>query len=192
MEGSYCFSNEFNQWVMARFFISETIHKDGTILDIGCANGFLLRCLKEWSEYNLNPFGIDKNKRLIKESKRLFPDISGHFIMKNLNDIDRFHKDSFPKKFDFIYWNMWDNCKIKRNKKSNIVFYWSNHNYDDQIELTAILNNIKKGGRLIIGISDSKNKILSLANNLKEMNRQVSDVLTNPHGTNEEIIYIER
>src|SRR3989344_2587836 len=70
MEGSYVPSDPtdpdpwdkdeaFKTWEHGRRFISQTINNDGSLLDYGCANGFLLRCLQEWSSHQLNPYGTD-------------------------------------------------------------------------------------------------------------------------------------
>ena len=50
---------DIQTWENRRQFIHSAIDKSGTILDIGCGNGFLLRCLQEWSGVDLVPYGID-------------------------------------------------------------------------------------------------------------------------------------
>ena len=54
IDGNLVIGVDFKQWTKIRFFISKSINKDGSILDIGCANGLLLRCLQEWCGYKLN------------------------------------------------------------------------------------------------------------------------------------------
>ncbi len=49
----------YSWWKMHRSLIARAVHKSGSILDIGCANGFLLRCLMEWSSHALVPYGFD-------------------------------------------------------------------------------------------------------------------------------------
>jgi 2-polyprenyl-3-methyl-5-hydroxy-6-metoxy-1,4-benzoquinol methylase len=55
LSGSGLAGADFKVWERARLFISEAINAPGSILDIGCGNGFLLRCLQEWSKYKLIP-----------------------------------------------------------------------------------------------------------------------------------------
>ena len=68
------------KWEMARKFISTVIDKSGVILDIGCANGFLLKSLEYWSGRELTPYGIDHIEKNIINSHVLFPDSKKNFI----------------------------------------------------------------------------------------------------------------
>ena len=59
LEASYCASNDpilqsgFSggalRWKEERSPILEAIHESGDLLDVGCANGYLLECLVEWA-----------------------------------------------------------------------------------------------------------------------------------------------
>ena len=69
--GSHISGDEatFEQWREHRQPIVRAVHKPGALLDIGCANGFLLRCLLEWSEYELVPYGIEPEEGLLSQCK---------------------------------------------------------------------------------------------------------------------------
>lgn len=43
-------SGSFEEWTRLRIPICECIATSGTVLDIGCANGFLLECLLCWTK----------------------------------------------------------------------------------------------------------------------------------------------
>lgn len=140
LEGSHFHSQTFDNWVAQRYFITKAIHKSGTILDIGCANGFLLRCLKEWSSYKLEPYGIDSDSSLIKQAKEIFHLQSTNFIVK---DISEFKGDGLPTQYDFVYWNVWDDIEFnqKQIKVLNLLFLL-----------------VAQEGRLILGFYDIYNK----------------------------------
>ena len=36
-------------WTYARSLICDAIERDGSFLDVGCANGFLMECMKRWA-----------------------------------------------------------------------------------------------------------------------------------------------
>jgi 2-polyprenyl-3-methyl-5-hydroxy-6-metoxy-1,4-benzoquinol methylase len=62
------FSGGAERWRAERESILDPIHSDGEILDIGCANGYLLECLVTWAKdrgINLTPHGLDHGARLI-------------------------------------------------------------------------------------------------------------------------------
>ena len=74
LEGCHFRNSTFEIWFKHRSFIADAIDQGGTFLDIGCANGFLLLCLKEWTKVNLIPYGIDSDLEHIKDCKVLFPE----------------------------------------------------------------------------------------------------------------------
>ena len=50
------------RWRAARDPILDAIESAGDLLDIGCANGYLLECLMEWGRergLELTPYGLD-------------------------------------------------------------------------------------------------------------------------------------
>ena len=59
------------------------------MLDVGCANGYLLKCLLEWgSERGLRlvPHGLDIGRRLIELAKERLPEFAGNFHVGNAWD----------------------------------------------------------------------------------------------------------
>ncbi|UJR34638.1 hypothetical protein I4U23_027415 [Adineta vaga] len=61
IQDSKC-SGTFQFWKSTRAFVIDAINKNGTVLDIGCANGFLLACLTEWLQeksITIVPYGIE-------------------------------------------------------------------------------------------------------------------------------------
>ncbi len=136
---------KFQTYARTRFFISQAITHTGTFLDIGCANGFLMRCLQEWSGHRLIPFGIDRNPALVRRAKALFPAYAGHFILADLVDQPDLRKLWPRRRFDYIYWNVWDNYVFGPGSKVEL--------------LGPCFRQLRPGGRLILGFYESdKNK----------------------------------
>ncbi len=132
-------------WQNTRRFISNQFESSGTILDIGCANGFLLKCLQRWSNVPIIPFGIESDTS-VYGAKYLFPIEydAGHFekieLEVWLNDNDNALKD-FPNRFTYIYWNVWSNG-----------FEFDNEGCEIFVKL---IERVAIGGKLILGFYDS-------------------------------------
>lgn len=97
-------------WQESRSFNSEAIHRPGTILDYGCANGFLLRSLMEWSPHALTPFGVDVDDDRLHQARQMFPGMEANFINGNAADVTGL----CPRGFDFVYWAVGDNVDFAR------------------------------------------------------------------------------
>lgn len=174
LEGSHVFTEPWDkkiaweQWEKGRQFITSAIDKDGSLLDYGCANGFLLRSLQEWSEHKLDPYGFDIDQQSIKNAKMLFPNKIDHFVgpeeLKN--------NEQFPKNFDFIYWNVWDNWKFEKQEELDL--------------LKKLQESTNPGGRLILGLYDTREQNSKRIEHLKKLHITPSNTIQNPDG--EEVI----
>jgi SAM-dependent methyltransferase len=74
------------RWKTERSPILEAMESDGDIMDVGCANGYLLECLLEWGMergLSLTPHGLDISSRLIEVAKRRLPQFTANFHVGN-------------------------------------------------------------------------------------------------------------
>jgi len=74
------------RWRAERGIILEAVDRDGDLLDIGCANGYLLACLVAWGKekgLSLAPYGLDQGAGLIALAKRRLPEYATHFWVAN-------------------------------------------------------------------------------------------------------------
>ncbi len=179
IEGSFVTGVSFEEWKKERSPIVQAINKDGTILDIGCANGFLLRCLQAWSPHKLDPYGIDIEGDRINEAKELFKTEPNHFVKASIRQLDYLENGGLPDQYDFVYWNVWDN-----------------KDFNDQLEidwLEATLRRVKPDGRLILGFYDSdKTKNVDRVDRLIELGYKISSQDINDLETKEIFIWIDR
>ena len=88
------------RWRSEREPILEAIDKAGDLLDIGCANGYLLGCLGEWAGEHgrvLTPYGLDQGAKLIELAKQRLPQYESNFYVGNAWDWKP------PKQFKYVY-----------------------------------------------------------------------------------------
>ena len=130
-----------SQWIETRQFITCSFHHDGTILDIGCANGYLLACFMSWSKYSLIPYGIEVDPSVWR-ARLLFPEYESNFCQIGLDKyLQSNDRCGFPLSFDFVYWNVWTNFDLTDAR-----------NIDTLHEVIAL---VKPSGRLVMGLYDS-------------------------------------
>lgn len=88
------------RWRAEREPILDAMTMDGELLDIGCANGYLLECLVEWGRErgrSLTPSGLDQGPRLIDLARRRQPQFAAHFFVGNAWDWEP------PRRFRYVY-----------------------------------------------------------------------------------------
>lgn len=155
---------DFEQWTNMRYFISEIIDRDGTILHIGCNNGFLLRCLMEWSPYELIPYGIDKDEEILEKARQMFPEHRENFICANVKRDDL--PEGFSNKFDFIYWNIWEFWQFK-GKQMDALF--------------KVLSWLEEDGGLMLGFYE-ENGPQEKIEKIKKQGLTIRKIVENPWG----------
>lgn len=88
------------RWREEREPILEAIEADGDLLDVGCANGYLLECLVAWGRergVEITPHGLDQGARLIELAKERLPDFAPNFHVGNAWDWLP------PREYRFVY-----------------------------------------------------------------------------------------
>ena len=97
--GQSGFAGPYARWEACRRPIADCIISDGTFLDIGCANGYLLECLLRWTAergISLRPWGLDISENLAALARKRLPQFENQIITGN----------SFywkpPRQFDYV------------------------------------------------------------------------------------------
>ena len=89
------------RWRYTRvLMVLEAIHKDGSFLDVGCANGHLIECLQRWvdgTELAVEFYGVDISDELIELAQTRLPDRADRFFAANAVTWTP------PRTFDFVH-----------------------------------------------------------------------------------------
>jgi SAM-dependent methyltransferase len=109
LEGSYLaadepwrqsgFSGPEERWEKCRRPIADLITKPGTLLDIGCANGYLLECVLKWKReegIEITPYGLDIGEKLVMLAQERLPAYAVNMFSGNAFDWNP------PVRFDYV------------------------------------------------------------------------------------------
>jgi hypothetical protein len=96
LEGSYVretdpvrqsgFGGGPERWRTERELVLDAVADDGDLLDVGCANGYLLECLVQWGHerhVRLTPYGVDCGAQLIALAQQRLPPYASHVWVAN-------------------------------------------------------------------------------------------------------------
>ena len=93
-------SGDEGGWTYARSLICDAIEKDGSFLDVGCANGFLMECVKRWAAErgcpHVEPHGLDISPELADLARSRLPAWAGRIHTGNVMTWPP------PQRFDFV------------------------------------------------------------------------------------------
>ncbi len=76
-------SGTAEDWEHARSHVAHAIDCDGSFLDIGCANGYLLECLPRWTPHRLDRYGLDIAPELVDLAGRRLPELADRLWVGN-------------------------------------------------------------------------------------------------------------
>jgi SAM-dependent methyltransferase len=89
------FGGDEARWEVGRRPIADAIDRDGTFLDIGCANGYLLECVVRWSAHRIEPYGLDFASAVAALARERLPHWADRIFTGNALTWDP------PRRFDF-------------------------------------------------------------------------------------------
>jgi uncharacterized protein len=120
-------SGDLATWEAGRRPIARAIHRPGTLLDVGCANGLLLESLVRWSEYPIEPYGLDFAPRLVAEARRRLPQWAERIFLGDARSWEP------PRRFDFV--------------RTELVYV---HEDERPAYVESLLRWVEPGGRLLV------------------------------------------
>ena len=97
--GQSGFSGDEARWERGRRPIAAALDRDGTFLDIGCANGLLMEDFAAWAKqdgYRIEPYGLDFSPALAALARRRLPGWADRIHVGNVMNWRP------PFRFDFV------------------------------------------------------------------------------------------
>ncbi len=97
--GGSGFRGDAGRWERARRPIASAIDRDGTFLDVGCANGLLMQSLVAWAGENgrrIEPYGLDLIPSLARLARERLPRWADRIFVGNVMGWEP------PLRFDFV------------------------------------------------------------------------------------------
>ena len=165
-------------WRAHRHFLSAAIRLPGTLLDIGCGNGWLLRCLQSWSGLTLLPYGIDVDAAGVAAARVLFPECHRNFAIGSVRDLACLDVPDIPSKFQTIYWNVWDNWSLDTDAELHVV--------------ATLIERLNIEGRLIFGFYDPNVRTNEMrADALRAVGLATGPIVRNPTGAPEVMTWFD-
>lgn len=90
-------SGSVEDWDYARSHIAHAIDRDGSFLDIGCANGYLLECLPRWTTHAIDRYGLDVAPELVDLTRRRLPELADRLWVGNALDWKPPHRFTYVR-----------------------------------------------------------------------------------------------
>jgi hypothetical protein len=93
------------RWRQEREPILNAIDRSGSLIDVGCANGYLVESLVAWGRergIDIEPYGVDYSPALVDAARRRLPHWSDRFFVGNAWEWCP------DRRFDFVY-SLYDN-----------------------------------------------------------------------------------
>jgi hypothetical protein len=126
------FDGDAMLWREARSLILLAAPYNGTLLDVGCANGHLMESLHAWAlerGQTLDVYGLELNPALADQARRRLPELADHIFTGNVSDWRS------PRRFTYV--------------RTGLEYVPPG----DEVALLELLSNhfIEPAGRVIVG-----------------------------------------
>ena len=126
-------SGDLASWELGRRPVMAAVDRDGTFLDVGCANGFLMESVRAWGHEDgrdVEPYGLEISPDLAALARRRLPQWADRIFVGNAATWLP------PRRFDFVRTGL---DYVPPTRRRELVEH-------------LLANVVAPGGRLIIGI----------------------------------------
>lgn len=149
-------------WERARRLILDAVDRDGTFLDIGCANGLLMETIARWAAEDglaIEPFGVEISGRLAALARRRLPRWADRIWTANARDF------APGRRFTYVRTGL---DYVPAGRRAAYV----EHVMDNLVE---------PGGRMIVGTYNEESESAGVAAALSGWGWTVAGQATRPH-----------
>lgn len=89
-------SGSAEDWEWSRSHVADAVDRDGSFLDVGCANGYLMECLPRWTPFRVEPYGLEIAPELAELARSRLPQWADRIFAGNALTWEP------PHAFDFV------------------------------------------------------------------------------------------
>ncbi|HEX2774604.1 MAG TPA: class I SAM-dependent methyltransferase, partial [Micromonosporaceae bacterium] len=96
------FGGDAVEWRARRAMVVDGLHRDGTFLDVGCANGLLMASVVSWAperDRHIEPYGVDLAPGLVELARRRLPHWADRIEVGNASD----WRPADGRRFTFVH-----------------------------------------------------------------------------------------
>jgi SAM-dependent methyltransferase len=155
-------SGDAEEWEQARRMVLDGVDRDGSFLDVGCANGLLMECVHRWAAEDgrtLEPYGVEISGRLADLARRRCPRWADRIWAANVLDWRP------PRRFDFVRTGL---EYVPGRRRADLVQHLLDH-------------VVEPDGRLLIGTTNEPTDRPGLADALRGWGFEVTGTAVRPH-----------
>jgi SAM-dependent methyltransferase len=149
-------SGTHDDWEYSRSLIGHAIDRDGSFLDVGCANGYLLESIAGWTTHQLGLYGLDIAPELVDLARRRLPHLADHFFVGNALDWQP------GRRFTFIRANLDAVPRHRRRELVGRLLSFSDRLiigvFNEQVEQRPTEELLRSWGHRIAGRSERTNR----------------------------------
>ena len=167
-------SGDEDHWRVARSHICDALHRSGTLLDVGCASGYLMESVHRWAasrDLDIEPHGLDLSPQLADLARQRLPRWADRIHTGNAIDWMP------PQRYDFVRTGL---EYVPQRRRADLMRHLLDH-------------VVAPGGRLIVGsFSEEVPELLTsppLEQEIGTWGFVVSGRTERPHFHDERLLY---
>jgi SAM-dependent methyltransferase len=157
-------------WEYSRGIVADALHRDGSFLDVGCANGLLMESVARWGAargLTIEPYGIDISPELAARARERFPRWAERIAVGNALSYRP------AQRFDYV----------------RTTLDYVPHARRRELVASLLEHVVAPGGRLVLGKMNEERQHRVLEDQLNALGFAISGHAERPHRKHPRLAY---